>query len=485
MIKIIKHILLFSVCGLLFFIIGGLSVYAYLNTRFTVEPWHEIQLAAEYSADKGAEVPNFTAYQQLEERLFEELLKKIYHDGNARSSINRYKTGSRSDPSIFPVNWNKSFEMKPEQPRAGILMLHGLTDSPYSVRAIAEKLHDQGYWVVGLRLPGHGTIPAELTRIEWQDWAAAMRLGARYLHEQLDDTQPFYIMGHSTGGSLAVEYCLSMIGGEKIPEPAGLILFSPAIGLTPGAALAEFQLFLSDLPGLDKLVWESVIMEYDPYKYNSFPVNAGKQIYRLTEHIQSQFENLEKSGKLVSFPKVLAFQSIVDSTIPPEAIVDKFLTKLPVSGHSLVLYDVNQRTLAEGLLKNSGKELKTRLTASNNLPFALTFVTNVDEDSAVVQVVQKKAMQSSTTNMPLPLVWPQGIHSLSHVAIPFPPDDPVYGELPMSGSKHIKLGRLAAYGEKGVFAIHEKNLMRLRYNPFFSYMEGRISLFMENNLIAN
>jgi alpha-beta hydrolase superfamily lysophospholipase len=479
--KIIRHAVLLIGNGLLFLVIGGLTVYVYLGTRYTAEPWHEVQLNGEYSANQRAEVPDFATYLQLEERLFQELRKNIYQiEGEAHSSFNRYKSGSLSDPSTFAINWNKSFEMKAKQPRGGVLMLHGLTDSPYSVRALAKKLHTQGYWVVGLRLPGHGTIPAELTRISWQDWAAATRLGARYLQEQLGPTQPFYIMGHSTGGSLAVEYCLSMLGGEKIPEPAGLILLSPAIGLTPLAALAELQLLLADLPGLGKMAWESVMMEYDPYKYNSFPVNAGKQIYLLTKHIQTQFEDLAKNGKLASFPRVLAFQSIVDSTIAPGAIVDKFLNRLPpAGGHNLVLYDVNQRALAEGLLNKTGKELKTRLTASKDLPFALTFVTNVVDDSNAVQAVQKKAMQSSMRNTPLSLAWPQGIHSLSHVALPFPPNDPIYGDLPIQGAKHIRLGKLAIYGEKGVFAIPEKDLMRLRYNPFFSYMEERIRLFFE------
>jgi alpha-beta hydrolase superfamily lysophospholipase len=50
-----------------------------------------------------------------------------------------------------------------------VLLLHGLTDSPYSMRALAELFAARGWYVVGLRLPGHGTAPAALTRVTWQD----------------------------------------------------------------------------------------------------------------------------------------------------------------------------------------------------------------------------------------------------------------------------------------------------------------------------
>lgn len=84
---------------------------------------------------------------------------------------------------------------------------------------------------------------------------------------------------------MAVEYSLRILNGEDIPDPAGLILISPELDLPAVAALAKFQLALSRLPGLGKLAWESVMMEYDPFKYNSFPVNGGEQAYRLTERI--------------------------------------------------------------------------------------------------------------------------------------------------------------------------------------------------------
>ena len=190
---------------------------------------------------------------------------------------------------------------------------------------------------------------------------------------------------------------------------------------------------------------------------------------------------MKKDGKLQIFPRVLAFQSIVDATIKPEGAVDSLLSLLPPGGHSLVLFDVNQMARAENLLAVTGEKFKSRLLADAKLPFDLIIVTNVHQNSGALKAVSKKAMQTSLENIGLSLSWPQGIFSLSHVALPFPPDDPIYGDQPFQGSGHIRLGKLAARGEKGVFAIPGKHLMRLRYNLFYSFMEESVLKFLESS----
>ena len=170
--------------GLVFSLIGGLTAYIYLNTRFVYEPCHLVRLDEEFTASRSLKNTDFEAYLKLEERLFQELHEKAYQTATASGeTFNRYRSGSLSDPDGYSRNWNKSFEMKVENPRGGVLLLHGLTDSPYSVRSFAETLAAEGFWVVGLRLPGHGTIPSALIKVHWQDWAAASRLAARHLRE--------------------------------------------------------------------------------------------------------------------------------------------------------------------------------------------------------------------------------------------------------------------------------------------------------------
>jgi hypothetical protein len=51
------------------------------------------------------------------------------------------------------------------------------------------------------------------------------------------------------------------------------------------------------------------------------------------------------------------------------------------------------------------------------------------------------------------LAWPEEVYSLAHVALPFPPDDPLYGSRPTAKSPGISLGDIALRGERGVLQI--------------------------------
>ncbi len=55
------------------------------------------------------------------------------------------------------------------------------------MRRTAEILHAQGFSVVGLRLPGHGTAPSMLARAEVKDWVAAVRIAYQHLLTMVDD----------------------------------------------------------------------------------------------------------------------------------------------------------------------------------------------------------------------------------------------------------------------------------------------------------
>ena len=79
------------------------------------------------------------------------------------------------------------------------------------------------------------------------------------------------------------------------------------------------------------------------------------------------------------------------------------------------------------------------------------------------------------TTEALDMSWPPGVYSLSHVAIPFSPDDLLYGPMgPNESNNHINIGSFAPRGERKLLIIPTELLMRLRYNPFFDYMERKI-----------
>ncbi len=131
-----------------------------------------------------------------------------------------------------------------------------------------------------------------------------------------------------------------------LPEVAGLALISPAIGVTPLAALAVWQARIGHLLGLDKLAWSDIRPEYDPYKYGSFAVNAGDQVYRLTVEVQSRLAALAAAGRLDRVPPIIAFQSMVDATVSTRALIQGLFARLHHGRHELVLFGDCARPLS-------------------------------------------------------------------------------------------------------------------------------------------
>jgi alpha-beta hydrolase superfamily lysophospholipase len=346
------------------------------------------------------------------------------------------------------------------------------------MRSLGLELHESGAWVLGLRIPGHGTAPSGLVEIRWQDMAAAVRLAAHHVKKSIGD-KPFFIVGYSNGGALAIEYILSMLDDASLPRPSGVVLISPEIGVTGFAALAVWQARIGHFLGLEKLAWNSVLPEYDPFKYGSFSINAGDLAYRITLHIQKQLTRLEDSGKLEKMPPILAFQSSVDATVTPSALVENLFDRLPSAHHELVLFDINRQLDFEDILRKDPKMVFETLLDDVNRKFDLTVVTNESEESRRVIARRNTDGRRSSSTAPGLTKWPVGIYSLSHVALPFPPWDPVYGGPSAGESPGIQLGNKDLKGERGILRIPGSELQRLRWNPFYGYLQSRTFKFMK------
>jgi hypothetical protein len=113
--------------------------------------------------------------------------------------------------------------------------------------------------------------------------------------------------------------------------------------------------------------------------------------------------------------------------------------------------------------------------ADDSLPFALTLISNESKDSRRVTARRKLPFTSDVAAIgTLPGSWPDDTVALSHVDLPFPPDDPLYGRYPPDTPGRIFLGQLAIRGERGVLKIPAQWLLRLRHNPFYEYQEQRV-----------
>jgi alpha-beta hydrolase superfamily lysophospholipase len=473
--RTIMRVLVTMLAGVIVALLAGFILF--LNNQSNLSVWHTTVLDVEFTTDSP--VKNFKDYLSLEDRLFAQLDEKVYAHirPEERNTINRYNSGSLSDPARWPTNWNRSFEFTVPKPVAGVLLLHGLSDSPYSLRRLGQKLSATGVHVLGLRIPGHGTAPSGLVNVKWEDMAGAVRLSMGYLKKQLGDI-PLYMVGYSNGGALTVQYILSTLENASLPRASGVVLISPEIGVAKVAAFAVWQGRIGRLLGLPKLAWNSVLPEYDPFKYNSFAVNAGDQAYRLTTEIQNQITRYTKSGVLPQLPPIMAFQSVVDATVRVPALIKGLFDRLPQGDHELVLFDINRLAAKNPLVDTGPRDVIAALLDKPMLSYRLSLVSNESASSRKVAVYQRYTGSSEKTVFPLSLAWPAGVYSLSHVALPFAPDDPLYGGDDASESPGIQLGNVVLRGENGVLRFNPASLLRMHWNPFYDYLEQRVLKFM-------
>lgn len=445
-----------------------------------LQPWHTARLSEEFTAEKTDEIRTFDDYRALEDRLFAELDREVYAhvETGPSHALQRYSSGSAADPRARQPDWNRSFELVPEVAIGGALLLHGMSDSPYSLRALAETLQRAGYRVVGLRMPGHGTAPSGLRHVHVSDMSEATRLAMEHLSTQLG-ARPIHMVGYSTGAALALEYALDAREGKVAPVPASLVLVSPAVRIHAAAALARFKNALSVLPGLEHVAYTQVLPEFDPFRYNSFATNAGDVVHRLTRSVGERLaRSAPQSGS--AMPPILVFKSTVDSTVTTEAVVDDLLARLAPGGHELVLFDLNRFAAASKLLVADPGPLTRRLLEADALPFAVTFVTNEGPESTAVVALRKAPYEAQLSDpVRLGLSWPPGVISLSHVALPFSPDDPLYGRRPPENDDVLFLGEMALRGERGVLNVPTDWLLRMRYNPFYELFERRVLDWLE------
>ena len=98
-------------------------------------------------------------------------------------------------------------------------------------------------------------------------------------------------------------------------------------------------------------------------------------------------------------------------------------------------------------------------------------------DNGVKDTVARTIAPGQTTEeiVPLGIGYPLQIFSLSHVAIPFPMDDALYGLEPNPDEDFgANLGAIAARGERGALIANLDSLFRIASNPFFPYVLAQI-----------
>lgn len=172
------------------------------------------------------------------------------------------------------VLWNSPQEWRPAslgtagKPQKGILLVHGLGDSPWSFHDLAEELASHGFLVRTVLLPGHGTRPEGLLNVTAEQWQRVVTEQAQALEQDVDGQ--VYLGGFSTGANLVLQFAYSH------PEIAGLVLFSPGFKSLPFDWLAPLVSRIR--PWL--VSPDGSFPMQNPVRYMNVPTNGYAQFYR-------------------------------------------------------------------------------------------------------------------------------------------------------------------------------------------------------------
>jgi esterase/lipase len=245
--------------------------------------------------------------------------------GCAPSELDRIVEGN-SPFELFPVD-ERHARGKGKPYRRSILLIHGLTDSPYFMRHLAAFFQENGFRVMAVLLPGHGTRPGDLIGMDWQEWAKAVSYGVERLAQEADE---IYLGGYSAGGALSVYHSLN---DKRI---SGLFLFAPALKISSKAFFANFHKSYSWL--IPSAEWLHIYPDNDIYKYESFPKNAAAQMYALTRVLQKR-----TAGVAMTLP-IFAAVSQDDATVDTSTTVE-FMAQAKHPSSKLVYYFSDEEKL--------------------------------------------------------------------------------------------------------------------------------------------
>jgi carboxylesterase len=185
----------------------------------------------------------------------------------------------------------------------GVLLCHGFTGTPQSLRPWGEFLAAHGLSVSLPRQPGHGTRWQEMNRTRWEDWYAEVEKAFADLQGRCPDV---FVAGLSLGGCLALR--LAEVHGEAIK---GVMVVNPSIANdVPLLRLAPvLKLFVHTVPGVAGDIKKGGTAEL---AYSRTPVRAAATLPRLWSLVQSRLGQVTQP--------LLVYHSTEDHVVKPTSV---------------------------------------------------------------------------------------------------------------------------------------------------------------------
>lgn len=220
-----------------------------------------------------------------------------------------------------PAEWRPAVAGTSGPASKGILLVHGLGDSPWSFHDLAHELVAQGFLVRTVLLPGHGTRPDALVNVTLEQWRQVVQGQVAAL--QRDVAGPVYLGGFSTGANLVLEVAYDR------PEIAGLVLFSPGFrSSVPLGWLAPLAARIR--PWI--MTPAAHVPVQNEVRYLATPTNGFAQFYRSAQVAQHLLR--ERTYDKPVFMAVAQHDSVLDTAY----LLDVFQRRFTHPGSRLVWY---------------------------------------------------------------------------------------------------------------------------------------------------
>jgi len=224
----------------------------------------------------------------------------------------------------------------------GVLLCHGFTGSPQTLRSWADYVAGHGYSVSLPRLPGHGTTWQDMARTGWQDWYAEVDAAFAKLASRCEKT---FVFGLSMGACLALR--LAEVHGSAV---RGLVLVNPSLAADTKLFLVAPVLkhVLRSLPGVASDIKKPGAHEVG---YDRVPVRAAAALPKLWN------ETVKRLGDVTQ--PVLVYRSTTDHVVGP-ASMRALLDGVPASqvtvrecadSYHVATLDNDAEAIFEGSLK--------------------------------------------------------------------------------------------------------------------------------------
>jgi len=274
----------------------------------------------------------------LRKKVFEEIYRFDLENFAADYEINYDKNFSKNKSVGSPFFLDSRAKSAARVRSSGIILVHGYKSAPKEVEALANFLNGFGLKVYAVRLRGHGTAPADLKNVSWQDWYDSVQRGYSALSNVVSRV---VIVGFSTGGLLSLLSCANK--KNRAEKVCGVVAINAA------AKLVDIKARM--VPGIN--LWNEMLdrfhiqkgkLEYVDDEPENPHINYSRNYIHGVNELEKLMSVCEKNLQNIAVPS-LVIQGDCDPVVSPKsgriiydkiASEQKFLSELNFSNHGII-----------------------------------------------------------------------------------------------------------------------------------------------------